>query len=179
MERNDEKRETGETMVVRTDRPHMPAGYLPAEEKGTLLPWRHAQQRLEEAVNYWIVTVRPDGRPHVMPVWGVWLDDKLYFSSSPQTRHSRNLGQNPVVSVHLESGEDVVIVEGTAHEYASPPRAVTVRVAKAYSAKYAASGYAPEAEEWDDGGLYVVQPSLALGWDSFPDHCTRWHFDER
>lgn len=57
-------------------RPHAPAGYF--WEADRLLPWSHAQQRLEEARNYWLATVRPDGHPHVTPVWGVWLDGALY-----------------------------------------------------------------------------------------------------
>ena len=176
MERNDEE---PHSVVVRSDRPQMPDGYLSAAGKGTLLPWRHAQERLEEARNYWIATVRPDGRPHATPVWGVWLDDRLYFDGSPETRRGRNLAQNPAVSVHLESGDDVVIVEGEVHPLTSPPRSLTTRISKAYQSKYAASGYAPEPEQWDQGGLYEMKPRVALGWDKFPDHCTRWHFEER
>ena len=92
----------------------MPQGYgVPETEEG-LLPWSWATARLEAALNYWFATTRPDGRPHAMPAWAVWLDDSLYFEGSPATRRARNLAENPQVSVHLESGDEVVILEGRA-----------------------------------------------------------------
>lgn len=165
-----------ETTVVSTSRPHMPEGYLPGEGKGTLLPWEFAQERLEAARNYWVATVRPDGRPHAVPVWGVWLDSKFYFDGSPQTRRGRNLAQNPAAAIHLESGDEVVIVEGEARQFLSPPRSLTTRLAEAYTSKY--EGYTATPDQWDQGGLYELSPRLALGWDKFPDHCTRWRFEE-
>ncbi len=56
-------------------RPHMPGyGVVGAEEGSGLLPWSWARSRLEHSRNYWVATTWPDGRPHVMPVWGVWQD---------------------------------------------------------------------------------------------------------
>jgi Pyridoxamine 5'-phosphate oxidase len=79
---------------------------------GELLPWSWAEQRLVAARNYWIATTRPDGRPHCRPVWGVWLPDGFWFSTGSVARH--NLVANPQITVHLESGDQVVIVEGVA-----------------------------------------------------------------
>ena len=79
---------------------------------GELLPWSWAQQRLVAARTYWIATTRPDGRPHCRPVWGVWLPDGFWFSTGSLAR--RNLVANPQVTVHLDSGTEVVIVEGAA-----------------------------------------------------------------
>src|SRR5439155_12821608 len=45
--------------------------------------WSDAAARLESARNYWVATTRPDGRPHTMPVWGLWLDDAVVFSTNP------------------------------------------------------------------------------------------------
>lgn len=69
---------------------------------------------LGAAHNYGVYTVRPDGRPHAKPVWGVWLEDQLVFSTHPDTITARNLAANPALVVHLESGDQVAIVEGTA-----------------------------------------------------------------
>lgn len=158
-------------------RPMMPDGYsVPQSEEG-MLPWSHARQHLVGARNYWIGTVRPDGRPHVTPVWGAWVEGHLYFDGSPQTRRGRNLAQNPAVVAHLESGDDVVILEGEARQYHDPPHSLTTKVARAYRAQYAESGYAPRADQWDDGGLYVMTPRVALAWTKFPDDTTRWHFN--
>ncbi|WP_070012914.1 pyridoxamine 5'-phosphate oxidase family protein [Streptomyces abyssalis] len=79
---------------------------------GDLLPWQWALQRLAAAHNYWIATTRPGGRPHCRPVWGVWLDDGFWFSTGSLA--ARNLPLNDEITVHLEDGQEVVIVEGTA-----------------------------------------------------------------
>jgi Pyridoxamine 5'-phosphate oxidase len=52
-----------------------------AEEQRPLPPWPEARRRLAEADTYWLATVRPDGRPHVVPVLAVWLDGTLHFSA--------------------------------------------------------------------------------------------------
>ena len=157
-------------------RPDVPAGYQAPDGRQQLLPWEHARKRLEEALHYWVATVRPNGRPHVSPVWGVWLDDAFYFDGSPETRRHRNIAQNPAVAIHLEDGANVVIVEGEAEAVDDPPRSLTTRLAQGYSAKYAALGYAPQPDTWDAGGLYRMRPRKALAWTQFPDDMTRWHF---
>ncbi len=153
-------------------RPTFPPGYV--ENAQTLLPWNHVEQRLTDAVNYWLCTVRPNSRPHAVPKWGVWLDDRIYFDGSPETRHARNLVANPHVVIHLESGSDVVIVEGTAREAARPSAELAQRIAQAYTAKYAALGYAPEPTTWDNGGLFEVMPHTVLAWTSFTDDPTKF-----
>ena len=101
---------------ISCDRPDIPAGYgVPKSKKG-LLPWSWAQERLQQAQIYWVMTVRPDGRPHAIPTWGSWVDDRFYFGASAETRHGRNVATNPAVGIHLESGAEVVIVEGMAEE---------------------------------------------------------------
>ena len=80
-------------------RPYAPGYGIPSGSKG-LLPWGFAEERMAVAQNYWIATVRPDGRPHLTPVWGVWVDGVFYFGSGPQTRKVRNLAENPSVAVY-------------------------------------------------------------------------------
>src|SRR5205807_4113838 len=76
------------------------------------LPWSHAEERLAKSRNYWICKARHDGRPHSIPVWGLWLEGALYFGTARASRKAGNLAHKPAVSVHLESGDDVVILEG-------------------------------------------------------------------
>jgi hypothetical protein len=95
--------------------PHMPALYT-SQHKKTFLPWSHAEDRLINSRSYWICTARPDGRPHAIPVWGMWVDGALYFGTARDARKAKNIANNPAVSVHLESGDDVVILEGEAIE---------------------------------------------------------------
>ena len=66
--------------------------------------------RLRAATIYWIATTRPDGRPHSMPVWGVWVDGALWFGTYGQK--VRNLAHEPYAVAHAESGEDVAIIKG-------------------------------------------------------------------
>ena len=94
----------------KASRPHMPGyGILDADKGKGLLPWSWATERLARAHTYWVATARPDGRPHVMPVWGVWLHDALYFSTGNQSRKARNLAENPNCVISFEVGEDQII----------------------------------------------------------------------
>jgi len=70
--------------------------------------------RLESQKNIWFGSVRPDGRPHLTPVWFVWLEQKFYFGIDPNSVKSRNIRHNPRVALALEDGTNPVIVEGVA-----------------------------------------------------------------
>ena len=159
-------------------RPHFPPGYLP-EPPTEFVPWEEVTRRLSEARNYWLATVRPNGRPHTVPVWGVWLDEALYYDGSPQTRHARNLAANPNIAVHLESGDEVLVVEGTAAMLDRPPVGMGERLAAEYRRKYAAEGYAPDPAQWDAGGLYEVRPRQILTWTVFNVDPTRYRFESQ
>jgi hypothetical protein len=154
-------------------RPEFPEGYLPKEPEA-FLTWAHVEQKLGGALHYWLCSVRPDGRPHVVPRWGVWVDGKLYYDGSPETRHARNIAENDQVNLHLESGEEVVIMEGVAGAILKPPTSLAAKVALAYAAKYAARGYAPQPDQWDDGGLYAFTPHKVLAWTEFNRDPTRF-----
>jgi hypothetical protein len=158
-------------------RPDIPEGYgVPKSKKG-LLDWGHARQRLEGALVYWLATANPNAQPHAVPVWGVWLDDRLYFDGGDQTRHMRNVAANPGIVVHLENGNDVVIVEGRAQAAPVPDPVLTARVAEGYTAKYGGMGYSPKPDSWDGGGLWVVHPERAFAWAGFPKDVTRFSFE--
>src|SRR3979409_1479277 len=110
-----------EELEVRTmsepkaSRPHMPGyGIAAANDGKGLFPWSWATERLTKARTYWIATTRSNGQPHVMPVWGVWIDDAFYFSTGQQSRKARNLLQNPRCTICCELGEAQLIIEGQA-----------------------------------------------------------------
>jgi nitroimidazol reductase NimA-like FMN-containing flavoprotein (pyridoxamine 5'-phosphate oxidase superfamily) len=167
-------REPGQETGPKASRPHMPGYGVPKDKKG-LLPWSHVTERMAEAQNYWICTVSPDGRPHATPVWGLWLDDRLYFGGGPQTRRSRNLAENPAVCVHLESGSDVIILHGDVQELRAPDRSLVTRLIDISEKKY---GYAPKPEDYEAPGTCVLRPRWALAWKQFPKDATRWSFQE-
>jgi hypothetical protein len=113
-----------------------------------------------------------------MPAWAVWLEDALYFEGSPATRRARNVAVNPWVAVHLESGDEVVIVEGQAHDASGPDRDVAERLAASFGAKYGETRweYRPTPDQWNRGGLWRLEPEVAFGWTEFPRDVTRWVF---
>lgn len=158
------------------DRPIMPEGYGVPETLEGLLPWAFVEDRMSRALHYWVATIHPAGRPHTVPTWAVWLDSRLYLDGSPQTRRFRNISANPATSVHLESGEQVVIMEGVTHPAGPPDRTLALRLAEAYTLKYVVQAYSPEPTTWDKGGLYVFTPHKVFAWSKFPEDLTRFIF---
>ncbi|GAB2465168.1 pyridoxamine 5'-phosphate oxidase family protein [Jatrophihabitans fulvus] len=153
----------------------MPEGYGLPETADGLLAWADVEARLAASKHYWLTTVRPDGTPHAVPRWGVWVDGRFYYDGAPTTVHARNAERNPATTLTLESGAEVVIVEGTSHATRADADGLGARIAAAF-AKYHPE-YAPEPDAWvDGGGLRVVVPRRALAWFSFPTDCTRFTF---
>jgi len=118
--------------VPERERPTIPDGYgLPSTADG-LLSWDAVEQRLRASLHYWLATVRPDGSPHSVPRWGVWLDGCFYYDGAPTTRHVRNLDTNPACTLTLESGTDVVIVEGLSTATSAEPAELGARLSSAF-----------------------------------------------
>lgn len=156
------------------DRPWMPAGYGIQTSPDGMLEWEEVETRLKNSRNYWVCTTRPDRRPHAMPVWGIWLDGALHFGTDRDSRKGRNLAANPAVAVHLESGDDVVILEGNVSE--ATDTATLERYADAYEAKYQ---WRPDATPGQ--GPFVLRPRVVMAWRErdFPTSPTRWRFPGR
>ena len=154
-------------------RPQMPGYGLPKGTKG-LLPWTWAEQRLQKSHNYWITTVKPDGSPHTMVVWGLWQDGRFLFSTGCKSRKARNLEKNQNCVVCTELANEAVIVEGIA-EIADV--AARRKLLPAYERKY----------KFDMGGMkedilsmkepvFAVRPSVVFGLaeKDFIGKATRW-----
>jgi hypothetical protein len=118
-----------------------------------MLPWSWAVERLERSRNYWICTTRPDGSPHAAPVWGLWWDGAVRFGTSPESRKGKNLEHDPRVLIHLESGDEVVTLEGAIQR-----EPIDDAMADAYKAKY---GFRPDPSQ---GPWYVLRPARAFAW---------------
>jgi general stress protein 26 len=150
---------------MRTDRPFMPGYGIESGETG-LLPWEWAQQRLEQAHNYWVATAAEDGEPHLAAVWGVWVGNAFYFSSGAGSRKVRHLKSRPQCSVAPEGGAEAIVVRGNAQLAGKPAEATA-----AYEKKYG-SGF-PDA-------LWMVRPQtvIAVVEAEFTQKATRWSFDD-
>ena len=147
-------------------RPHVPGYGIPTSAKG-MLPWSHADARLKRSRHYWVATTSRDGRPHSVPVWGVWVDGAVCFGGGPDTRWSRNLKANPRVAVHLEKGDDVVILEGDIDRVEGPDDPLVARVQEAYKKKYEMPHPPP---------FWVLRPKVAFAWHKDLRTATRFHF---
>lgn len=160
------------------ERPTLPDGYGLPDSSDGMLAWSDVEARLIGAKHYWLTSVRPDGRPHAVPRWGVWLDRRFYYDGAPTTRHTRNTERNPAVTLTLESGTQVVIVEGISTATRADADGLGARLSEGFT-KYAADGYAPTADAWagpGGGGLRVITPARVLAWLAFPADCTRFRF---
>lgn len=87
-----------------------------------------SDSRLQTAQNMWLATVRPDGRPHLIPIWFGVHEGKWYFVTDPNSVKARNLQQNPRVAMSLEDGTNPVVVEGLARQV--QPSAEVVKLFK-------------------------------------------------
>ncbi|MEP7134458.1 MAG: pyridoxamine 5'-phosphate oxidase family protein [Chloroflexota bacterium] len=155
-------------------RPKFPKGYV--DNPASYVTWDWVAEQLTVSENYWLSSVRANGKPHVVPRWGVFIDNKLYYDGSPETRHAQNILQNPHVTLHLESGYKVVILEGQSKPAGKPEPEFAVSLAEAMGKKYSSQGYTPKPDQWDEGGLYVFTPRQCLAWTSFFENPTKFEF---
>src|SRR6202790_4098835 len=102
----------------KADRPFAPGyGIVGAEDGKGLLSGAWVARKKNNCRTFWLATIHAGrARPHVMPVWGVWLDDAFFFSTGRKSRKGQNLSANPACTVANDNGEDAVIVEGRASE---------------------------------------------------------------
>ncbi|MBY9000669.1 MAG: pyridoxamine 5'-phosphate oxidase family protein [Candidatus Heimdallarchaeota archaeon] len=97
-------------------RPFIP-GYGISEEDEGMATWSTVNEWMNESKNYWVSTTRPDFKPHTRPIWGIWLDEFFYFGGGSNTKTVRNLLENENVTVHTESGDRAVIIEGVVEKF--------------------------------------------------------------
>lgn len=137
------------------------------------LPWSFALELLEQTRIYWLATTYPDGRPHLAPLWGVWVKGVFYFDGGSSTRWAHNIQANPAAAMHLERGQAVVIVDGLA-DYAKLEATLSEKIVQAWDAKYGRLHPKPA-----DDGVFRLRPRKARSWstEDLTDG-TRWQFDD-
>ncbi len=151
-------------------RPQMDGYGVPVTKQG-MLSWAWARERFSKSHNYLLSTVRPDGSPHVMPVWGIWLEGAFYFSTSATSRKAKNLEQNPRCVVCNEEADEAVILEGAAWRMGDAE--IPAQAFVDYKAKY----------EWEldpkRGPVYRVGATavFAMPEKEFPKGVTKWLFE--
>jgi hypothetical protein len=152
------------------------------------IPWARACERFEEdagiSPTHWLATVRPDGRPHVMPVWTVWMDGAFSFVAGTTTRTRKNLAHSAHCVISVASVGLDLVVEGEATKVGDGPRLQQIAGA------YAVQGWHPMVRDGvfyaEDGApgaglppydVYEVVPVTVFGLDTDePYGATRWRF---
>jgi nitroimidazol reductase NimA-like FMN-containing flavoprotein (pyridoxamine 5'-phosphate oxidase superfamily) len=154
----------------KADRPFAPGyGIVGAENGKGLLPWAWVAKKMNRCRTFWLATIHAaQRRPHVMPVWGVWLDDAFFFSTGHKSRKGQNLSANPACTIANDNGEEAVIIEGMATQAEDP--AVLDRVATVYMKKYKMDPRSMKEP------IFAVRPKTVFGFveKSFPKSATRW-----
>jgi nitroimidazol reductase NimA-like FMN-containing flavoprotein (pyridoxamine 5'-phosphate oxidase superfamily) len=155
----------------KASRPHLPGYGMPTGTKG-LLTWAWAEERLLTSHNYYLTTVRPDGTPHVMPLWAIWVDDRLYFSTGATSVKARNLAANAACVICTDNAAEAVVVEGTASPLDDGARLKVI--SPHYTRKYKSFTLDPKM-----GPIFEIRPKVVFGLSEKNFKAmTRWTFGE-
>ncbi len=128
----------------------------------------HVNERLSAEPIIWLSSVRPDGRPHLVPVWFLWDGTSLTIFSQPNNQKIRNLRANPNVCLALEAaneGEDVGILEGTATFISMDAAAdILPQYREKYAKSIADMGWTPETMMASYSQPIRVTPTKLIAW---------------
>ena len=130
--------------------------------------YAHVDQRLRSEPIIWLSSVRPDGRPHLVPVWFLWDGASVFIFSQPGAQKIRNLQANPNVTLALEAadeGADIAILEGMAAIFETKD---WDRILPAYTVKYEQPiremGWTIETMTADYSKLLQITPARLIAW---------------
>lgn len=153
---------------VRVEQLPIPAAY---GSPSVVLDWSQLEPRIEAAQHYWLATVRPDGRPHVVPLDGLWVGGDLYFGGSPTTVRHRNLVGNGQAVMHLEDATSAVIVEGACAVIEADAE-LAETLSTTARRKY---GYGQPPETYRQG-VWRLRPTKVVAWTDLTRDATRFTF---
>lgn len=130
--------------------------------------WRAIEARLGREMTIWLATVRGNGRPHLVPVWFIWLDEKIYLATGSDTQKYANMYYNQGVALSLPDSTSVVIIEGEAHV---ADRNTVDRLADYFYHKYEWDFRYDETAVWR---LIEITPNKIMAWgDGYESDGTR------
>jgi hypothetical protein len=149
-----------------------------ARPPGNATSWETAVERLSRAHTYWLATARSNGRPHVMPVWAVWLDGGLWLSTSGDSAKGRNLAREPRCTVTLDDEGVQLVVDGTSRRITDDVE--IGRFAEVYSVKYGwpmtVRDGAVHFEDGNSGYVYAVRAETVFAFEEEPFTTSQWRF---
>ncbi|MGR6919968.1 pyridoxamine 5'-phosphate oxidase family protein [[Actinomadura] parvosata] len=150
----------------------------------TTLTWADARRLVAGNETYLLATSGRDGRVHVVPVLGVWLEGAVHFNTGRQARKARDLAQNENCAVTVPGHDVDLVLEGTAHLVRDD--ALLERVAGLFPAKYPwwhplvrdGKFYDPaDTAMSDPRHVYAVAPTMVFAFGKERGFsATRWRF---
>ncbi|CAN5879751.1 hypothetical protein BH23ACT5_BH23ACT5_05340 [soil metagenome] len=154
-------------------RPQAPDGYGYSTEPEGMLTWSRVHEALAAATVYWIGTARPDASPHLHPIWGSFVSNRLFIEGGDTTRWARNIISDPRVSFGIDAGGLHVSGRGRAERGRAGTDFESLRAN--YGEKY---DYRPESDQF-----WKVEPSIVIALDmssleSFASSPSRFTFEE-
>jgi hypothetical protein len=157
-------------------------------EASEAVGWQQVSDALAAAELYWLTTVRKDGRPHITPLVGAWVDDAFVFCTGPEEQKAQNLNHSTSVAVTTgvntwSDGLDVV-VEGAAERVTGLER--LTKLADVIREKYNGDlDFTPADDGFghtDEGGdshiayVFLVPPVKVLAFAKSPHGQTTFRF---
>jgi general stress protein 26 len=140
-------------------RPKFPEKWHVPNDPKLWITWEHANDKLARETVYWVSTASTQGRPHSAPVWGIWKQNSFYFETDPNSVKGRNLSNDQRIVVHVQDGNDTVILEGSARIEKKPEKLKQLR--KDYVNKYQ---YTPDWSNEKDQIVFSVEPMIVHAW---------------
>lgn len=150
--------------VSTISRPSIPE-YGISKEKENILTWDKVNEWMELSKSYWISTTRHDGKPHTRPIWGIWYENIFYFGGGQKTQNIKNLLRDTRITVHTESANNVVIIEGKAEQF--DDEEINQILGKKYEARY---------DFFHPPPFWRVTPEVVFAWtmDDFANTPTKF-----
>ncbi len=145
-------------------RPRLPSYGIDEGENG-LLSWEFVSKIMSSSRNYWIGTVGVNNKPHVRPIWGIWFENYIFFSGG-EIQWKKNVKNNPLVTIHSESGDNVIIIEGVARLANSE---ISILINQEYHKKY-------KMEHGSEFWALVPEKVFAWTLENFANSPTLWKF---
>jgi len=145
-------------VVPRRVRPKFLQEWHVSNDPRMWITWEHVNHKLTREKVYWISTASRRGRPHAVPVWGIWKKNISYFETDPKSIKG-NLSNNESVVVQVQDGNDTVILEGNARKEKRSEKLKWLR--KDYVRKYR---YTPDWSNERNQIVFRVEPRIAHAW---------------
>jgi len=174
-----------------TGRPSVIAEVIATDADAGTVPidWEEVVRLFAAERSYWVATTGGEGHPHLRPMLAVYLDERIYSTTSPAARKGRDLAGNPLAALAACAPDVDIVIEGSAtwiddrqqlrrvgdayrDKYGWP---VTVTAENAFDAPYGAptAGHPPYR-------VYELTPTVAYAFgtgSNLAERSTRYRFD--